>query len=253
MWWTAGRSSHGLQPTHWRYLELRSRVFVTSSTSAFIFWSHTCCVINPLKLFKVPWEKYKVLDCFPPPAAWLSSSSEKCLCRAQRSRWRRWRVVCSDQRPLDQSVLGDRRFSLRLEHWPVQYSLIFLEAYKILLIGVFFVIVFCRGHGPGRTAANKKVWEAGWAWGREGEAWELLCSSSDEILDWVWLQCLSSCPVGLEDIVLSALVQEQVEGLTPPAISLMSPEKISVSLCFCAASPRYSVSSLCTVWSITVL
>uniref|UniRef100_A0A3P8V8D0 Stereocilin n=1 Tax=Cynoglossus semilaevis TaxID=244447 RepID=A0A3P8V8D0_CYNSE len=33
---------------------------------------------------------------------------------------------------------------------------------------------------------------------------------------------------GLEDIVLSALVQEQVEGLTPPAISLMSPEKISV-------------------------
>lgn len=30
--------------------------------------------------------------------------------------------------------------------------------------------------------------------------------------------------------MLSALVQEQVEGLTPEAISLMSPQKLSVSV-----------------------
>lgn len=40
----------------------------------------------------------------------------------------------------------------------------------------------------------------------------------------------SLCPAGLEDMVLSALVQEQVEGLTPEAISLMSPQKLSVSV-----------------------
>lgn len=37
------------------------------------------------------------------------------------------------------------------------------------------------------------------------------------------------CPVGLEDMVLSALVQEQVEGITPEAIALMTPKKMAVS------------------------
>lgn len=36
------------------------------------------------------------------------------------------------------------------------------------------------------------------------------------------------CPVGLEDMVLSALVQEQVEGITPTAIALMAPRKMAV-------------------------
>lgn len=34
--------------------------------------------------------------------------------------------------------------------------------------------------------------------------------------------------VGLEDMVLSALVQEQVEGITPDAIALMTPKKMAV-------------------------
>lgn len=38
------------------------------------------------------------------------------------------------------------------------------------------------------------------------------------------------CSVGLEDMVLSALVQEQVEGITPDAIALMTPKKMAV--CF---------------------
>lgn len=40
---------------------------------------------------------------------------------------------------------------------------------------------------------------------------------------------------GLEDMVLSALIKEQVEGLTPAAITLIHPRKLSVSngyLCF---------------------
>lgn len=40
---------------------------------------------------------------------------------------------------------------------------------------------------------------------------------------------------GLEDMVLSALIKEQVEGLTPTAIALIPPRKLSVSdgyLCF---------------------
>lgn len=39
---------------------------------------------------------------------------------------------------------------------------------------------------------------------------------------------IGTLAAGLEDMVLSALVQEQVEGLTPEAISLMSPQKLSV-------------------------
>lgn len=35
--------------------------------------------------------------------------------------------------------------------------------------------------------------------------------------------------MGLEDIVLSALVQEQVEAITPEAIALLTPKKIAVS------------------------
>ena len=42
--------------------------------------------------------------------------------------------------------------------------------------------------------------------------------------------CLCLCPVGLEDMVLSALVQEQVEGISPGAIALMSPRKMAVSV-----------------------
>lgn len=38
------------------------------------------------------------------------------------------------------------------------------------------------------------------------------------------------CSVGLEDMVLSALVQEQLEGITPDAIALMTPKKMAV--CF---------------------
>lgn len=40
---------------------------------------------------------------------------------------------------------------------------------------------------------------------------------------------------GLEDMVLSALIKEQVEGLTPTAITLIPPRKLAVSdryLCF---------------------
>lgn len=41
--------------------------------------------------------------------------------------------------------------------------------------------------------------------------------------------CLCLCPVGIEDMVLSALVQEQMEGITPEAIVLMTPKKMAVS------------------------
>ena len=40
----------------------------------------------------------------------------------------------------------------------------------------------------------------------------------------------SLCPAGLEDMVLSALVQEQMEGLIPEAIALIPPTKMAVSL-----------------------
>ncbi|XP_068587033.1 stereocilin [Cebidichthys violaceus] len=39
---------------------------------------------------------------------------------------------------------------------------------------------------------------------------------------------IGTLAVGLEDLVLSALVQEQVEGITPEAIALMSPKKMAV-------------------------
>ncbi|XP_059202385.1 stereocilin [Centropristis striata] len=39
---------------------------------------------------------------------------------------------------------------------------------------------------------------------------------------------IGTLAVGLEDLVLSALVQEQVEGITPEAIALMSPRKMAV-------------------------
>lgn len=34
---------------------------------------------------------------------------------------------------------------------------------------------------------------------------------------------------GLPDIAMSALVQEQIEGITPKAISMISPQKFAVS------------------------
>lgn len=37
------------------------------------------------------------------------------------------------------------------------------------------------------------------------------------------------CPGGLEDLVLSALVQEQLEGIVPEALALMTPKKMAVS------------------------
>ena len=40
-----------------------------------------------------------------------------------------------------------------------------------------------------------------------------------------------SFPAGLADLVLSSLVQEQIEGLTIEALRLMSPLKFSVSFC----------------------
>ncbi|TNN87433.1 Stereocilin [Liparis tanakae] len=39
---------------------------------------------------------------------------------------------------------------------------------------------------------------------------------------------IGTLAVGLEDMVLSALVQEQVEGITPEAIALMAPKKMAV-------------------------
>uniref|UniRef100_G3PTR3 Uncharacterized protein n=1 Tax=Gasterosteus aculeatus TaxID=69293 RepID=G3PTR3_GASAC len=39
---------------------------------------------------------------------------------------------------------------------------------------------------------------------------------------------IGTLAAGLEDMVLSALVQEQVEGITPEAIALMSPKKMAV-------------------------
>ncbi|XP_029282086.1 LOW QUALITY PROTEIN: stereocilin [Cottoperca gobio] len=39
---------------------------------------------------------------------------------------------------------------------------------------------------------------------------------------------IGTLAVGLEDMVLSALVQEQVEGITPEAVALMSPKKMAV-------------------------
>ncbi|XP_038568542.1 stereocilin-like [Micropterus salmoides] len=40
---------------------------------------------------------------------------------------------------------------------------------------------------------------------------------------------IGTLAVGLEDMVLSALVQEQVEGITPEAIALMSPKQMAVA------------------------
>lgn len=66
-----------------------------------------------------------------------------------------------------------------------------------------------------------------------GKLWETLsCDYPDPVIGEaliIPLQCLSLCPAGLEDMVLSALVQEQVEGITPEAIALMSPKKMTVS------------------------
>lgn len=36
-------------------------------------------------------------------------------------------------------------------------------------------------------------------------------------------------PGGLEDLVLSALVREQLEGIVPEALALMTPKKMAVS------------------------
>lgn len=49
------------------------------------------------------------------------------------------------------------------------------------------------------------------------------------IICYLTRQCLCHSVAGLEDMVLSALVQEQVEGITPEAIALMSPKKMAVS------------------------
>lgn len=37
-------------------------------------------------------------------------------------------------------------------------------------------------------------------------------------------------PAGLDDMVLSSLVREQIEGLTPLAISLIPPKKMAVRI-----------------------
>lgn len=44
---------------------------------------------------------------------------------------------------------------------------------------------------------------------------------------------LPLCPAGLPDMVLSALLQEQVGGITPEAIALISPKKMAVSSITC--------------------
>lgn len=53
---------------------------------------------------------------------------------------------------------------------------------------------------------------------------------------------LCLCPGGLEDLVLSALVQEQLEGITPQALTLMAPKKMAVS-CHCSCLCYLIISS----------
>lgn len=45
-------------------------------------------------------------------------------------------------------------------------------------------------------------------------------------MDCVFMHRLSS--VGLDDMVLSALVKEQIEGLTPATMALIPPRKLAV-------------------------
>ncbi|XP_074475063.1 stereocilin isoform X1 [Sebastes fasciatus] len=58
---------------------------------------------------------------------------------------------------------------------------------------------------------------------------------------------IGTLAVGLEDMVLSALVQEQVEGITPEAIALMSPKKMAVVL----SAVQMSWLSAEQAWAVT--
>lgn len=54
-------------------------------------------------------------------------------------------------------------------------------------------------------------------------------------------------PGGLEDLVLSALVQEQLEGITPEALALMMPKKMAVSQQQCHSLISYFMYLLASV------
>lgn len=62
---------------------------------------------------------------------------------------------------------------------------------------------------------------------------------------------LGLCPGGLEDFVLSALVREQLEGITPQAVALVTPKKMAVS-CLCSSLSHLAISSvihLIQIWA----
>ncbi|CAF99546.1 unnamed protein product [Tetraodon nigroviridis] len=59
---------------------------------------------------------------------------------------------------------------------------------------------------------------------------------------------LCLCPGGLEDLVLSALVREQLEGITPQALALVTPKKMAVS-CQCSCLSRLVMSSVTQIWA----
>ncbi|XP_023251500.1 stereocilin-like [Seriola lalandi dorsalis] len=58
---------------------------------------------------------------------------------------------------------------------------------------------------------------------------------------------IGTLAAGLEDMVLSALVQEQVEGITPEAIALMSPKKLAVVF----SAVQLSWLSVEQAWAVT--
>ncbi|KAM9366292.1 stereocilin [Symphorus nematophorus] len=58
---------------------------------------------------------------------------------------------------------------------------------------------------------------------------------------------IGTLAVGLEDMVLSALVQEQVEGITPEAIALMTPKKMAVVF----SAVQLSWLSVEQAWAVT--
>lgn len=59
---------------------------------------------------------------------------------------------------------------------------------------------------------------------------------------------LCLCPGGLEDLVLSALVREQLEGITPQALALVTPKKMAVS-CQCSCLSHLVMSSVTQIWA----
>lgn len=86
-----------------------------------------------------------------------------------------------------------------------------LRSTTLILLGQTWLDLICRKKKPLRVYRKLSVM-------RIFQPSQARCDSDGVCL----------CPVGLDDMVMSSLVQEQVEGITPGAIARMSPKKMAV-------------------------